>query len=74
MRSFGSKPMTHKQGLDSFRHFLGMATDEKVLAMTLERALCLYRMDKREAECLLLAAQGRRRRAIAEREEVVAHG
>lgn len=69
-QQFGSTAMTLEQGMLQFRMFLANATDERLLAMTIDRAMAMYRMDKRKAEYALLIAQQKRREEIAGRAEV----
>lgn len=46
---------------------LASATDELVFSFTVDSLVRQYRVQPREVECMLLAAQAKRRREIAER-------
>lgn len=43
------------------------ATDERLASFTAPELARMYRVEEREIECMLLAAQAKRRREIAER-------
>lgn len=62
-RSFGNDPITRAQAMTQFRILLASASDEKVLALTIDQVCAMHRVDRREAEAVLLARQDKIRRA-----------
>jgi hypothetical protein len=68
-QSFAKPTMTGPQAMTQLRQLLASATDEKLAAMTVDLIVRTHRIDRREAEVVLLACQASRRREIAEREQ-----
>lgn len=70
-----SKPvMTGAQAMVQLRQLLASATDEKLAAMTVDLIVRTHKINRREAEVVLLACQESRRREIAGRSQAAANG
>lgn len=66
-RSFPKPDLTRAQAMVQLKTFLANATDERLAALTADGLARIFRVDRRELECVLLAAQDTRRRFLAKR-------
>jgi hypothetical protein len=68
MRRQGGFPkpvMTSAQAMVQLKTFLANATDERLAAFTVDKLAPMFRVSRRELECVLLASQDSRRRFLA---------
>jgi hypothetical protein len=63
-RVHAQQQITKQQAMSQFRLLLASAPDEKILALTIDKVCAMHRVDRREAECALLVAQGNARRRM----------
>lgn len=66
---FGRPEMTAAAAMSQLKVNLASATDQALLALTVDQILATHKIKRREAECVLLAAQDTRRREIARRDQ-----
>jgi hypothetical protein len=64
-RSFAPKQIDQAAVLAQLKRELASASDERLAALTVETLAARYRMDRRQIECTLSAAQDTRRRFLA---------
>lgn len=68
MRRYGPDPVTRAQTMAQLKTFLANCPDERLAALTVGILASMYRLDRREIECVLLAAQAGRRRFLSKGE------